>query len=255
MCVKPAPKSSRTHVLKPRPSARIVKVMHKPIFIGLTLGFLTAAGVAAAQYPAAPAPAYGSYPPPGGFPAPRARFGNQGVFAFSNDMNVNFSGYSQSIPNNTGDSPSGWTLTLKPSLDYFVIQGLSVGGFVQYTHTNASTPNQTSSGSTSSSADTFGIGPRVGYNIPISDALSWWPLLSLSFSTTSASGNNSQNAFTILAYAPFLYHPVSHFFMGLGPFVGTDLSANASQNGTSGPGTKTTVYGLQFTIGGWFLTG
>jgi hypothetical protein len=228
--------------------------MHKPIFIGLTLGILTAAGVAAAQYPPPPPPAPGyGYPPPGGFPAPRARFGNQGVFAFSNDMDLSFVGHTTSPPGG-GDSSSGWTLSLKPSLDYFVIQGLSIGGFVEWTHTNSSSPSSTGGSSTTLNGDTFGIGPRVGYNIPIVDAVSWWPLVSAIYSSTSFSDNTSRNAFTLGIYAPFLYHPVSHFFMGLGPVLATDVSANASAGGVSGSGPKTTTYGLQFTIGGWFLT-
>jgi hypothetical protein len=228
--------------------------MHKGTFIGLTLGVFTAAGVAAAQYPPPPPPAPGyGYPPPGGFPAPRARFGNQGVFAFTNDMNIAFAGHSESSPN-PGDTPSHWTLTLKPSMDYFVIQGLSIGGFVEWSHTGRSVPNQNGGGSQTSNSDTFGIGPRVGYNIPIVDAVSWWPLVSLAYTTTSNSDNTGDNAFTLGVYAPFLYHPVSHFFMGLGPFLSTDLSANGSANGQSQPANKSTDYGLQFTIGGWFVT-
>jgi hypothetical protein len=227
--------------------------MHKRIFFGLALGVFTMAGTASAQYPPAPPP-----PPAGSYgyapPMPRrARFGDQGALAITSDMNVAFVGQSTNIPGSTGDSPSEWTLTLRPSADYFVIQGLSVGGFVEYSHTNISTPNQNGPGSQQNSADTFGFGPRVGYNIPFTDAVSWWPLAGLSFSTTSASGNNSSNAWTIFLYAPFLYHPVSHFFLGLGPVLSTDVASNASQNGTSGPGPKVTTYGLQFTIGGWFL--
>jgi hypothetical protein len=230
--------------------------MHKPTFVGLLLGIVSAAGAAAAQYPPAPAPGYG-YPPPGGFAPPhRAHFGDAGELAFTADLNASFVGHSTSIPNNTGDSPSDWHLTLRPSADYFVIQGLSLGGFFDYTHSNTSTPNTTSSGSTSLSSDSFGVGARVGYNIPFMDALSWWPLAGLSFATRSSSDNSSGNAFTLSLYAPFLYHPVSHFFMGMGPYLSTDVSANAtSASGVSGPGGKVTTYGLQFVIGGWFLTG
>jgi hypothetical protein len=229
--------------------------MHKRILFGLVPGIVLVAGAASAQYPPAPPPPpTGAYYPPA---PPRAHFGNPGVLAFTSDMNVAFVGQSTSLPNNTGDNPSQWTLTLRPSADYFIIQGLSLGGFVEYTHNNFSTPNQNGPGSTSTSSDTFGIGPRVGYNIPFTDAISWWPLAGFAFSTTSASGGAGSNAFTLLLYAPFLYHPVSHFFMGIGPVLATDVAANATpaNGGQSGPGPKVTTYGLQFTIGGWFLTG
>jgi hypothetical protein len=258
MCANERGKSSRT----PRGDLRHTSVetdafrahrelMRKPIFFGLAFAIFTMAGVAAAQYPppAPPAAPGYAYPPAGPFPTPRARFGNAGVFAFSSDINVGLVGHSQSVPNNTGDSPSDWNLTLKPSLDYFVIQGLSVGGFVEYAHNYLSVPNQNAVGSTVTNTNTFGIGARVGYNIPFVDAVSWWPMAGLGYSTTG--GDNSYNSLTVSLFAPFLYHPVSHFFMGLGPVIATDLSAN----GANGPAAKTTTYGLQFTIGGWFLTG
>jgi hypothetical protein len=234
-------------------------LMHKPTFCALVLGMVTVAGVAAAQYPPP-----GAYPPaPGyaqpGFAPPRARFGNAGILAFSSDMNFAFGGHTTSIPNNTGDSPSGWEFAVKPSVDYFVIQGLSVGGFLEYQHSSTSTPNGLTAGggtgSTTNTTDTFGVGARVGYNIPIADAFSLWPLLGLGFTTTSATGDVGNNAFTVSLFAPFLWHPVSHFFMGIGPYLSTDLAAQQSSGGQTVAGPKTTAYGLQFTIGGWFEPG
>jgi len=232
--------------------------MHKPTFCALVIGLVTVAGVAAAQYPPAPPPG-GYYPPPGGFVAPRPHFGNAGQLAFSQDMNFALGGQSTSIPNNTGDNPSEWGVTLRPSVDYFVIQGLSVGGFLEYAHASVSIPNSLGtgggSGSTTTTTDTFGIGARVGYNIPIADSFSIWPLLGLGFTTSSQTGDVGSNAFTLSIFAPFLWHPVTHFFMGIGPQLSTDLAAQQSANGQSAAGNKVTTYGLQFVIGGWFVPG
>jgi hypothetical protein len=237
--------------------------MHKPIASAVVLGMLTMTATAVAQYPPAlpappaPAPVYG-YPPP---MPPRPRFGTAGQLAIANDANTDLIG--QSFDNNGG---SHWELTLRPAADYFVIQGLSVGGFFEYSHSSTSTPPGPLNMSTTVTNDTVGLGARVGYNIPFSDALSFWPKAGILFAHASnananaaptASGvtaPNAGNVLTLLLFAPFVYHPVSHFFLGLGPTLSTDVSSSPT-NGVSGNSPKATTYGLAFTIGGWFLLG
>jgi hypothetical protein len=226
--------------------------MKKPILVGMVLGLITVAGSAAAQYPPPPPPpGYGGAPAYGyAAPRPVQTFGGPGTLALSSDfsggINMGFAGQSQ---NNNG--PSSWTFTLQPAADYFVIQGLSIGGVIRYEHGHTSSTDPTTNTTTSSDYDTFGIGARIGYNIPISDLLSWWPKVGLIFSDTSTSGA-SGNTFDVNLYAPLLLHMAPHFFVGLGPGIATDLAASASANGqsVSNP-TKTTSYGLYFTIGGW----
>ncbi|HEY8090887.1 MAG TPA: hypothetical protein VIF09_23660 [Polyangiaceae bacterium] len=231
--------------------------MRKPIFITVALGLLTVSGVAAAQYPPPPPPPAGGGYPGGGYgyapPAPVGqRFGDQGQLVISNDANVAFSG--TSYTNNQG---SDWTLTLQPALDYFVIPNLSVGGVVQFSHSEFSSGSTANQPSQTSSANTYGIGARVGYNLGISDSFSFWPKLGLLYvgnSTNPAGGAQgiSGSAFDVQIYAPFLLHPVKHFFFGIGPFLQTDLTASQSQGGVSNPNpTKQTTYGLLFDLGGW----
>jgi hypothetical protein len=270
MCANARDKSSRTgaraHVHPPcaTPRAKNGAIasrldrahrdsMHKPIASVVVAFALTATATAAAQYPppalpAPPAPGYGySYPPsPPSYMPPRPRFGSQGQLAISGDANADFLG--RSVSNNGGSS---WEFNLHPAADYFVIQGLSIGGFLDYTHTSTSSSDALGH-STTDTTDSFGIGARVGYNIPFSDALSWWPKGGLEFVHTSNAGAGS--VLTLVLFAPLLYHPVSHFFFGLGPIVSTDLSSSPT-NGQPGDGPKFTTYGVAFTIGGWFLLG
>ncbi|HEY1691363.1 MAG TPA: hypothetical protein VGG39_04335 [Polyangiaceae bacterium] len=227
--------------------------MRKLFSLGLALGIVTAAGSAAAQYPPPPPP-----PPGGGYGyAPQMpvqqRFGDQGQLVLSNDMNFGFAG--QSTSNNGG---SNWTLTLQPAVDYFVIPNLSIGGIVIFTHTEDNPPNNpgaTTNGSTS--VNVYGIGARVGYNVAITDGFSFWPKLALLYAGSSTSppggGNGvSTSAFDVQIFAPFLLHPVKHFFLGIGPFVQTDLTASQSLGGVNNPNPgKTTEYGLMFDLGGW----
>ncbi|HEY6464046.1 MAG TPA: hypothetical protein VIY73_27945, partial [Polyangiaceae bacterium] len=145
-----------------------------------------------------------------------------------------------------------------PALDYFVIPNLSIGGFVLFTHSQENPGSTTGTPAPgSSSVNAYGIGARVGYDIAITDGFSWWPKLGLLYqgtSTSPAGGGNglSTSAFDIQIFAPFLLHPVKHFFFGIGPFVQTDLTSSYSFAGTSVPNPpKTTEYGLMFDLGGW----
>jgi hypothetical protein len=55
-----------------------------------------------------------------------------------------------------------------------------------------------------------------------------------------------------VVFAPFLLHPVKHFFFGIGPFVQTDLTSSYSVGGVSATNApKATEYGLMFDLGGW----
>jgi hypothetical protein len=216
--------------------------MKERVFLACAAGIITVAGPAAAQAP------YPSQPPPPGYGyalRPVQHFGGPGTLAISSDMNLALEGQSVSQ-----GGPSSWVFIVAPSADYFVIQGLSIGGEIAFTHTHT---RETSDVGVSTSIDgnTFSVGPRIGYNIPIGDLLSFWPKAGLLFSATSLAGVNG-NALDVTFYAPLLLHLAPHFFVGLGPGVQTDLTASESQNGQSihNPG-KTTSYGLYFTIGGW----
>ncbi len=239
--------------------------MNRVFFSALLLAAFAVPGVAAAQYPPAagytppPQPGGFGYAPPTGYAPARARFSDAGHLAISNDLNTSLVGNSRS--DNGG---SDWSLNLHPAADYFVIQGLSVGGFVDYTHKSVST-SDTLGTSVTISTDSFGIGPRVGYDLPLGDVLSFWPKVGVAFTYMATGGYlatgtpagalppGNGNAFTLSFDAPLLYHPVSHLFLGLGPRVSTDLSSSYSPNsGASFTMPKTTSFGLVFTLGGWF---
>jgi hypothetical protein len=57
-------------------------------------------------------------------------------------------------------------------------------------------------------------------------------------------------------YAPILYHPTPHFFVGLGPDLRTDvMTSTATIAGAAAESNPPllTVYGLSFTLGGWCM--
>jgi hypothetical protein len=169
---------------------------------------------------------------------PAEVFGAAGQIAISSDAAL-------VIQRRTISDVSGGTtsIQLAPAADYFVINNLSVGGFVGFDYVT--------SGDNDSSR--FSIGPRVGYNLPFSDLISIWPKAGFSFAHTSStvstpgpnnsrvSVTNTADAFALNLFVPVMFHPVRHFFAGFGPFLDADLSGD----------NRATVFGGKLTIGGW----
>lgn len=149
----------------------------------------------------------------------------------------------------TSGVPGGTTtVDLAPALDYFPIRNFSIGGFLglKYSTTGDNDSNR------------FSIGPRLGYNLGLSDFVSIWPKIGISYartstttstlvpdagqtSTTTVKQTTTGSGVALNLFAPLLFHPAEHFFAGLGPFLDTDLSGD----------NRTTVWGLKLTIGGW----
>lgn len=164
--------------------------------------------------------------------SPSGIFGAKRQLAISSDAGLSISSTSMS-----GVDGSTTTLLLRPAIDYFVIDNLSVGGFLGLEYTS------TDGGSSTS----FAIGPRVGYNIPFSERFSVWPKAGFSFSSTSVDidgidgPSRTNTALALNLFVPVMFHPVEHFFLGFGPALDTDLSGDA----------KVTTIAGRLTLGGW----
>jgi hypothetical protein len=169
--------------------------------------------------------------------SPSGAFGDQGQLTVSSDSSIEISHMTVS-----DSSVSSTEITLLPAVDYFVAHNLSVGGFVGLDYIKAGGEHST----------VFKIGPRIGYNIPLAKLISFWPKLGLSYTHSSAGGTPDAAGFSDVApdgdhialniFAPVMFHPVTHFFVGFGPALDTDLSGDF----------KTTTIAARLTIGGWF---
>jgi hypothetical protein len=160
-------------------------------------------------------------------------FGAKGQVVISSDAALSF----------RKRNDDGTRFELVPAFDYFVSPNLSVGGFLRFVYDSAG------DGHTAE----FSLGPRVGYNILLSDIFSFWPKIGLSYAMTSTTNrvNNGQNVFVdqtssssglaLNIFAPFLLHPVPHFFVGFGPFIDAALGGDA----------RSTEFGARLTLGGW----
>jgi hypothetical protein len=174
----------------------------------------------------------------------RARlFSLAGHLAISSDAGLEIANTSIS-----GQDGSTTSIQLRPAVDYFVIDNLSVGGFLGLDYVNQA--------GDSGHTTTFSIGPRFGYNIPFAEILSVWPKIGLSYAHTSIGQQTveivngvpvatdtsaSANHLALNLFVPVMIHPVEHFFLGFGPAFDLDLT---------GDNKATTIAG-RLTIGGW----
>lgn len=171
--------------------------------------------------------------------SPSGVFGARRQLAISSDAGL-------SIGNTSIADVDGSTtqLVVRPAIDYFLIDNLSLGGFLGLDYTK--TPG--------GSSTAFSIGPRVGYNLPFSERFSVWPKVGFSFSSTSVDQegveiggvttddtSETNTALALNLFVPLMFHPVDHFFLGFGPALDTDLSGDA----------KATTIAGRLTIGGW----
>src|SRR6202042_2444795 len=87
---------------------------------------------------------------------PEREFGDQGVIAIGAATSLDVSYTATSAP---GGAPGSHTVNLgiEPEVQYFVINGLSVGGIVAFDWAKESGTNTTTTA--------IGLGPTVGYNV------------------------------------------------------------------------------------------
>ena len=200
------------------------------------LSLVVAAGGRASAEETVPPPASTESPPAVGGSV--GYFGEHGQIAASADLQFNILHETRSMGGGTTTS-----YQIQPALDYFVSTNASVGGLLGLRRD----PNGDGSDTT-----TLSIGPRVGYNIPLGAVVSLWIRATLSYEHQSTSGGGTPSftgyAIPLTLYAPFLWQPVPHFFLGVGPFIRTDLMAKAEGNDIP----KRTDIGLSSTIGGYF---
>jgi len=168
-----------------------------------------------------------------------------GIFGAKRQLTISSdAGFSISNTSVSGTSGSTTRLELRPALDYFVVDNLSVGGFVGVDYASSSGGHTT----------TFSIGPRVGYNLTFSERFSVWPKLGFSYTTTSVSEdlsppgsgptvttNDSSSGLALNLFVPVMFHPVPHFFLGFGPALDQSLTGDP----------KSTIIAGRLTIGGW----
>src|SRR5688500_18461111 len=96
-------------------------------------------------------------------------FGEAGQWTFSTDATLSFERRTQS------NTDAVTSISIFPATDYFIMRNLSLGGVIGVGYTRAG----------DSRANIFRLGPRVGYNLRLSQLLSVWPKLGFAYAHTS----------------------------------------------------------------------
>lgn len=118
--------------------------------------------------------------------------------------------------------------------DYFIIDHLSLGAALGYSHWSHTTPGF-GNADVSTSGDSFLFSPRVGYALAFSDHFGFWPRGGFTYLTFSDQ-NVSAHVFALTLEAPFYYTPFQHVAFWAGPTLDLGLTGSAkidNMNGTS----------------------
>lgn len=150
------------------------------------------------------------------------------------------------------------TFDFSPSAHYFVAQNFSLGLGVTVRQSPyvITVYNEYGPGAdVVSHSTTLAIAGSAGYNAPLGKLVSLWTRADFGFAdnqypglaapSAPFSGHTSQGVWLEL-FAPFLVHPVPHFFVGLGPDLLGEIALSR------GPyATKQFGAGIGSTVGGW----
>ncbi len=119
--------------------------------------------------------------------------------------------------------------------DFFVIDHLSVGGSLGYSHISLSQPAGPNM-SFSISGDSWLLAPRVGYSYAFSDLVGIWPRAGFTYRTVSG-GNASAHDLALTLEVPFVFTVIPHVAFWGGPTL--DLGLSGSQDTPVGAFTQT----------------
>jgi hypothetical protein len=158
--------------------------------------------------------------------------------------------------------PSGTALIPRLALDYFVMEGLSVGGSFMYmsTSTSSEVDGKSNDGPTTSA---ILFHPRVGYAMAFDETFSFWPRLGVTYLSSKTtvpqtSGSDHElkwHGFEVTAEANLGISPFSNFAFLIGPFLEFPLSGSyeaCQPDCGDSVDTKLTSYGLSASVVGYF---
>ena len=182
-------------------------------------------------------------------PSPSERFGERNEWVLSGEV-----GGSVARTSYTGGNSTFTRLSLRPSVDYFVISRLSFGLGALLDYSNRGGDGAANSAAPSSLR--LGATGRVGVDLPLSSSFSFYPRASLGVSRQtltqnrlSATADTSRIGLEVALYAPLLFHVRPHFFVGFGPSVAHDLVHHDQRPGSVD--NLATTFGPRHVIGGW----
>jgi hypothetical protein len=166
-------------------------------------------------------------------------FGRQGQVIPSGSIGVSYS--------KTGAN-SSFFATISPSIAYFVADHIALGLSMRYS-VQKLTVNGTDQGTLTSA----GFSPYGGIDFPISPSMSFFPQAGVDVLSSST----GQRSLAINAFAPVLFHPASHLFLGFGPGLFAEILASFPSTSVGGvqvvqDASRTFAIFASSVIGGYF---
>lgn len=151
-----------------------------------------------------------------------------------------------------------------PGFDYFAVRGFSVGLDLTLSY-DFTRSNRAGGALVDTTRTTVGAGPRFGFDFVLSDAFSFYPRVTVGIeslhtqerdaaavlpgSAPVAVSSSSLSGGYVTVFAPLLFHPSPHFFLGAGPGVYTELGTTGT--GVAFAGERTTTF-VRLTMGAWW---
>jgi hypothetical protein len=193
-------------------------------------------------------------------------FGVDRVMGFSWDrLNIEPEGGGETITKTTNvslfGSASGATTNVpRLGLDFFVTEGVSVGG--SFIYLSRSSELETDADTTDLGTETaWAIHPRVGYAFALDETFSVWPRLGITYFSFSSEDPENDSTTTVSGLdltgeIMFGISPMSHFAILIGPYLDLGLSGTAEVEPASGSSTESdarlTSFGLAVSIVGYY---
>jgi hypothetical protein len=170
--------------------------------------------MARAQTTTAPPP-----PPPAAAPAGALGqgFGEAGQLVISSEDFIGFAKVNH----------AGWSFTVQPAIDYFLMPAVTIGGVAAYIQKNGGYKEEL-------------VGARAGFNLNVTENIGAWGKVGIAYDHASQ-GNFSSSTTWITAYLPIMYHLMPHLFIGVGPYYNLKIAGDGDHG-----------YGFSSLVGGWF---
>jgi hypothetical protein len=142
-----------------------------------------------------------------------------------------FSFLSSSVPAEAG---TGGLTYSQPRVagDYFVIDNLSVGAALGYSHTSLTVPT-TGNQMVATSFDSWTFAPRAGYSFLFNDMIGIWPRAGFTYRTFSE-GNDGGHVLALTIEAPFTFSLIPHVVFTAGPTLDIGLSGSIDNTTAAG---------------------
>ncbi len=122
--------------------------------------------------------------------------------------------------------------------DYFVIDNLSVGAALGYSHVSFSRPANANT-NIETSGDSWTFAPRAGYAIAFTDMIGIWPRAGFTYRSFSV-GNDGGHVLALTLEAPFTFSLIPHVVFTAGPTL--DIGLGGSIDNTTGNVTTSIDY-------------